>query len=353
VDLEIYTKTSEIWEAMYADCVQAKKSIEIEQYILEDDKTGGRFIRLFTEKVRQGVAVRLMLDRIGSLSLALSSSFSEFTKAGGVAYFYNPINLGNAFVPPRWFPRDHVKTLLIDSSVCYSGSACIREDMADWHDLQMRFTGSPVEEVRRHFLKLWGEAGKNETNPSRNGQAGRKTFYVVSEFGVQRNPIYREVLQSIRNAKRSIRIVTPYFLPPWLLRGALCKALKRNVTVQVMVSEKSDIRIADYVSRSYYPRLLRNGTQILHYQKTVLHAKYILIDEDWATVGSANMDYLSLLRNREANIFTTDQETIMKIRDDFEECIKHCHAIDMAYYHRIPLLQKILGYLGRGIRRVL
>lgn len=354
MDLEIHTKSSEIWKAMYADCAQAKKSIELEQYILKDDKAGHRFLKLFTEKVKAGLDVRLMLDSIGSRDLLLSSAFSEFKQAGGIAHFYNPINLGNIFLPKKWLPRDHIKTLLIDGKVCYIGSACIWEDTSTWHDLQARFTGALVQDVKGDFLSLWAAAGKNKIPFMHKAHAHRKYAYITSsQFGMQPNRIYQEILQAVSRAKKNVCIVTPYFLPPWRLRRALRHAVKRGVDVRVMVSERSDVDIADYVSRSYYPKLIRFGIHILHYQKTILHAKYIIIDDDWATIGSTNMDYLSLFQNREANIFITDKEAVAKVQLDFDSAIKNCQEVSINYYRTRPWWEKLLGYLGRSMRRIL
>ncbi len=353
-DLEIYTNASVIWQAMYADCAAAEQSIEFEQYILKDDDAGHKFLKLFTEKVKQGVSVQLMLDRIGSRDLLVSPAFSELINAGGIAYFYNPIDLGTVLTPAKWLPRNHIKTLLIDGKIGYTGSACIWEDTAHWHDLQVRLTGPPVEDIRNEFSRLWAEAGKKQKPPPlHNGRARSNVFYLTSQFSIAPNRIYRELLQGIHHARKNIRIVTPYFLPPWLLRRALYKAVRRGVNVQVMVSEKSDVPIADYVSRSYYPKLFRYGVHIFHYHLTVLHAKYAIVDDNWVTIGSTNMDYLSLLQNREANIFAADAAVAAKVREDFDSCMTDCRAVDMACYRAMPWWQRALGYLGRGMRSIL
>lgn len=354
-DFQVYTRTAEIWSAMYHDCRLAKKSIELEQYILMDDKAGHRFLKLFTEKAKQGVEVRLMLDSIGSRDLLLSRAFAEFRKSGGIACFYNPIHLGNAFRPSRWLPRSHVKTLLIDRDICYTGSACIWDDMAEWHDLQVRFTGDLTRDVREDFSRLWLDVrrGNGKLPSVRDTHPGDHFSYLVAQWGLRPNRIYQKILREIYKAEKSICIVTPYFLPPWLLSRALYRAVRRGIEVQVMVNEKSDVGIADYVSRSFGPRLLRRGIKIFHYTKTNLHAKYIIIDDRWVTIGSTNMDYLSLLQNREANIFSSDPGLAGQVKADFDACMRHCHRVSNAYYRARPLWQKILGYAGRIMRRVL
>lgn len=352
-ELTIYTKAADIWEVMYADCAKAQSSIEFEQYILMDDAAGQRFLDLFIEKAKAGVLVRLMLDSIGSRDLLLSPRLSALREAGGVVHFFNPIRMKTILSPRKWLPRNHVKTLLIDGKLGYTGSACMWDMMRDWHDVQARFTGALADEVKRYFIHLWAEAEFKPMPSVPFTPVSGGFSYVVTQFGVRPNRIYRELLRGIDAAKKSVCIVTPYFLPPWMLRHALRRAVRRGVDVRVMVSEKSDVGIADYVSRSYYPPLFRAGVRIFHYQPTVLHAKYVVIDDSWATIGSTNMDYLSLMQNREANIFADDLGVAAKISADFEACLKDCVEVNMAYYRRLGGWKRTLGFLGRGMRRIL
>ncbi len=349
--MELYTAVPDIWEAMYAACADAQRSIEFQQYILADDKIGRRFLALLADKARAGVDVRVMVDSIGSRDLFLSPAFAALRQAGARTYFYNPIRL---LTPSLWLPRNHTKILLVDGVVCYTGSVCIWDDTAGWHDLQVRLTGPVIAEVQRDFSRLWAQAGRERVPTISNGHAQRGAFfYLVSQFGPAPNRIYRELLRAMRNAKKSILIVTPYFLPPWLLRRAMRRAARRGVEVRVMVSENSDVAIADHVSHSYYPRLLRHGVRIFHYQKGVMHAKYVVIDDDWATIGSVNMDFLSLLRNREANVFMTDPAAVALVRADFEACLQACREVDMDYYRSLPWWQRVQGRLGRYLKRIL
>jgi cardiolipin synthase A/B len=328
-ELEVYAQTAAIWEAMYADCARAEKSIVLEQYIMGADESGRRFMELFIAKAKEGVAVRLLLDAIGSCDLLLSPALARLREAGGIVDFYNPVGLKSVFLPLTWLPRNHAKTLIVDDAVFYSGSACVRDDMASWRDLQLRLSTTLLR------------------------RPGGAFTHVVSSFGMRANPIYREILRAVREARASIRIVTPYFLPPWLLRRALRQAVKRGVEVQVVVSEDSDVPIAEYVSRSYYPPLLAAGVRIFHYQASFLHSKYVVVDEGWATVGSTNIDYLSLLRNRESNIFTTSPEAVALLLEDFADCMDGSREVGMAYVRRLPLWQRVLGRMGRVIRRIL
>ena len=344
----LYIKTAAAWDAMYEDCRQAKSYIRMEQYIFLDDQAGRRFLQLFCSKLQQGVRVNLLFDSIGSMGMASSPLVQKIRELGGTVNFYNPVGLFNIIMPSRLYPRSHTKMLLIDDAISYVGSACIDQRMKDWADLHLRIRGPIAEQMRRMLdrglfsTRLLGEAG-----------ATSEMHYDLNLPHMRRSPVYRELLRAIMAAERSICLVTPYFLPPWRLRRALYGAVKRGVDVRVMISEKSDVRIADLVTRSYLHRLLQHGLRIHLYRPSMLHAKYAVIDDDWASIGSTNLDYLSLRHNREGNLLFYETAQVMQLRDIFETHIDECLEVDEAFCKSIPLSERVLGILGRVVKRAL
>src|SRR5688500_15145462 len=117
MQLQLFTRTYEAWQAMYQDCLDARNSIEFEQYIIRNDETGNRFLKLFAEKAEQGVRVHLLFDRVGSRQVFSLPVIENIRKYGGQVVFYNPIGWINILTPLTWFPRNHVKALLVDSSI--------------------------------------------------------------------------------------------------------------------------------------------------------------------------------------------------------------------------------------------
>ncbi len=347
--LQFYPTTCEAWNSMYEDCIGARESIEFEQYILEDDPIGHQFLMLFADKARQGLKVHLLLDRIGSRSLYDSPLIEEIRHYGGKVHFYNSIGWMNILLPMTWFPRNHSKTMLIDSKIAYVGSACIAEPMKNWRDTQVRVTGALVEDIQSGIAR----PKRFPLRRKKPAAAERPFRYLVNRPDTGPNPIYRELLLETHKAQRSIRLVTPYFLPPHRLRRALRRATRRGVEVLVIMGEKTDVPLADHVSHTYFPRFLRDKLQLLLYRETMLHAKYVIVDDVWATVGSTNIDYLSLLKNREANIITTDKGVIACLNAQFDIDRKACHEVDSSYWQRIPLRHKLLGYAGRIIKKIL
>lgn len=354
MDLKFFKTPRETWDAMLADCRAAQKSIEMEQYILANDDIGRTFLDIFLQKLKDGIAVRLLLDRIGSRAVFDTPLMKEIIAAGGQVRFYNPPEILQIFTPARWFPRNHTKTLLIDSNIAYIGGVCIDAVMADWRDSQIRFTGDMVAPIEAKFsLERINWRKKAREFIRRDVDRALPFEYVVHRPHLGPNPIYRRLVRAIRGAKTSVCLVTPYFLPPFGLRRALSRAVKRGVKVHVMMSESTDAPIADCVSHSYFPWMYRKGIKISLYQKSMLHAKYAIIDDNWATMGSTNLDYLSLKHNREANIIARDKAVVAVLQRDFNEDLAHCIEADKNYWRNMPLAHRILGYLGRSMKKIL
>ncbi len=358
--LSFYPATAMAWEAMYRDCEKAQKSIDVEQYILQDDATGKAFLELFLKKAREGVAIRLIFDTVGSRKIMSSPLVKEIQGAGGRVHFFNRLGWRNLFMPSTWFPRTHTKTLLVDEAVAYTGSVCIDSSMQNRRDMHIRFTGPLVKDVRDVFARHWKKPFKKSAKNGMPSSATpftvppeKKFRYITSAPWLRPNPIYKELLQEIEDAKENICLVTPYFLPPRRLQKALFRAVRRGVDVRIMMGEKSDTRLADHVSHTYFPRLLKHGIRIFLYPQTVLHAKYAIIDMNWATIGSTNLDYLSLHKNREANVIFKDKEAISRLKSYFEQDILSCIPVDQAFYDHIPFVYKFIGYAGRLIKKVL
>ena len=347
--ITLFNQPRAVWDAMLADLETASQTIRFDQYILKQDEVGQRLLRIFRDKARDGVKVQLLLDRVGSRDVYTSSLVKDIREAGGDVRFFNDLAVFNLFTPHKWFPRNHVKTMVIDRNIAYVGSACCDDDMADWRDMHVRMTGDFAAYIDQHF---------DEQNKPRNfardvRKADEPCRYIVSQPGVKINPIYREILRRIYRAQKRIILVSPYFLPPIRLRLALRKAVKRGVEVSVMVGDKTDVPFADCVSTSFFKGLLRHGVKIYAYKPSILHAKYTVIDNEWATIGSCNIDYLSLFRNREANLVTLNKDIVTGLTHQFADDLKVCQIIDRAFCEGLPLWYRVLGLLGRSVKKFL
>ncbi len=336
--IEFFTCTADTWDAMYRDCAGATRSIYFEQYLLNNDEAGQRFLTLFRDKAREGVDVRILLDGIGSRNSYDIPVIQEIREAGGRVDFYNKLSWRHALNPKTWLPRNHCKTMIIDARITYIGGVCVSAEMQDWHDMHVRLAG----ELPR-LMPI-------STEYFEPGAHGNDDFeFVISRNREESHVIYRLLLDEIDRSQKSIVLVTPYFFPTRRLRKALARAAMRDVAVTIMISKETDIPFGTFISRSYFPSLIRRGIRIIFYDKDVIHAKYALIDDRWATLGSTNFDYLSLVHNQEANIIIRHQPTIDRLRAIYDADAATCLPVDRRHGFLLMLLKPIIHYVRQRL----
>ena len=339
--------TRESWRALYADCAAARDSIQIEHYILADDEEGKRFLKLFCQKAKQGKKVCLMLDKIGSRSVFYSKWPEKLRKAGATVQFFNPIGWRDIVSPRLWFPRDHCKTALIDGQIAYLGSACIDVNMKQWRDTQIRLKGALTGQFARAFRRLWKDPHHAEYQSS-----PKEGLHLVIGRALH-NSFYRQLLLHLKNAKKEIYLVGPYFMPSIHFRRIIKAAARRGVSVNIIVSGPTDVLIADCIAQTYFRTLLKSGVKIFVYQEAVLHAKYLIIDDAWASIGSLNFDYLSFFHNRESSLIVTDVEKVAELKSHALMDRAKSYPYTMKDWKHRPFLYKIIGILWRPIKRLL
>ncbi|MBX7147080.1 MAG: phosphatidylserine/phosphatidylglycerophosphate/cardiolipin synthase family protein [Alphaproteobacteria bacterium] len=346
-----YLTACDAWDAMYRDCERAKVSIELEQYIFDNDKLGRRFLELFIKKASEGIQVFIICDKFGSIQLLHSSLVRKLRRHGGHFYFYNPITYWNFFTPWRWFPRTHVKTLLVDSSIAYVGSACIANHMANWRDTQVCITGPAVLYIRHAFNDIKRTFQQQKEMPLTKTPPKDENFrYVVSQPNVPKFKVYEELAEAISRAKRYIYIATPFFIPHLRFFNLLKQAHGRGVEILLLVPEHSDIPLADWICISYGKKLFDAGVRVFHYGPHNLHCKIAVIDDIWATAGSANFDVISFFHNREANLVITEPAAIDKLKQQFLDDLAHSQELTPEKWQKLPLWKKWTGYLVRALK---
>lgn len=340
---QYYTAMISSWDAMYLDCKNAKKSISLEQYILENDELGQKFLRLFIRKAQQGLQVRVVCDPFGSRSLRHSPLIEKLKKAGGNFHFYQPLKWLHIFLPTHWFPRTHIKALVIDSKIVYIGGVCISQRMQQWRDTHLRLVGVIAKHVERTF-----DLRRKTTIPK---NLAAHNFYYLSNrpFGSY-HAIYKELLARINQAQKCIYIGSAFFVPNQKFLCALQRAARRGVDVRIIVTKNSDIRLADWVALSYLGKLISKKVRVFHYEKTVYHCKTVVIDDVWATVGSTNMDILSFFYNRESNVIIQERRAIAELKSHFFNDLKFCTELTKRSYAQVPLWKRALGFFARSLK---
>lgn len=319
VEVKFYTVTKDAWQAMLEDIASATKSIDIEQYIFTADKIGQKFIDLFKKKSEEGVKVRVLCDMVGSLALYRSNIEKIFGGKVEVKFF-NPVRPWRVTNFTSNFFRDHRKVLVVDNIVAHVGGVGIQDDFEIWRDTHVRITGSIVNVVERVFEKMWDGAKKSIF--IRFDKEFRLDGYEIltnSPMFGQRH-LYREMIEKIRKSKSKIYLTTPYFIPDIPFYQALRRAARRGVDVKLLVPAVADHLFINHARESYFTIALRAGIKIYTYNPIMLHAKTAVVDE-WATVGSFNLDNLSFYFNHELNVASNQPEFVKEISRNFLEDI--------------------------------
>ncbi len=342
-DHEFFLYTRDVWPAMLAAIRGAEKSIDLEQFIFADDIIGKQFIEALRERARAGVTIRILLDAVGSFAFSNSPLPASLREEGIEVRFFNPVGLWRTKNISSWFFRDHRKILVVDTLVAFTGGSGIRDDMAEWRDTDVRVTGHVVQEMKYAFDQMWVQS-LNTDFFSRIKQAGRavRGFHFLTNAPYwKKRFLYDNMIEAIRSARVSVYLTTPYFVPDRRLRRVLRLARKRGVDVRILVPKDSNELFVGRASHSYYKELFASGVRIYHYTKEFLHAKTAVIDDEWSTVGSFNLDSLSFLFNYEANIVSLEKHAADSIRTHFLKDVAISEEVDPHVWAQRPLGDKI------------
>lgn len=344
----LYTNVPAIWQAMLDDCRAATQSIEMEQYIFCADDIGKKFLEIFKEKARTGVRVRLLLDAVGSWSVYRDARVhADLREAGVELRWYNrfvPLllhRLGSVYF------RNHRKLLIVDGTIGHIGGVNIRDDMHSWRETHARLQGLAVQSMARSFSTLWAKCKISVPHlvkkPKIKGQSAFE--FLPNSPGRRRGYAYKAICKAIRYAKTRVWITVPYFIPTLHFLYLLKKARMRGVDVRIMLPEKNDLPLLGIGMHSYFGILLRGGIGLFLYQPSVLHAKVVVCDDSWATLGSLNFDNVSLRYNLEANLVSTRPEAVSELAEHFMKDIAQSKALTYDLWQQRPLKHKILEKL--------
>lgn len=283
----------------------ARKEIRILFYIWENDETGRRMRDLLCERARAGVRVCVLLDGKGSSGLG-RTFMAPLRRAGGQVAFFLPVRF-RPWAPTLNF-RNHRKLVLIDGEIAYTGGINIGDDYRRrWHDFFVRFAGEVVEHFDEVFREDWHFATGTVLAPLvvRPKISGGDTLCTLIASGPDRieNRVHDCYFSLVANARRRVWLTTPYFVPGPALVAALKTASLRGTDVRILIPDKSDIRLVSLASRSYYETMQASGIRIFHYERAVLHAKVLVIDQDVVAIGTANADARSFRLNFELVCF--------------------------------------------------
>jgi cardiolipin synthase A/B len=342
-DWKLYSNSHEAWEAMYADCEKAKESIDYETYIFTVDEIGQRFIDLFIKKSLEGVRVRILLDMVGSYGLYISRLPEELQRSGVEVRFFNPVSPWRITNFTSNFFRMHNKMLVVDHNIVHTGGVNIRDDMRSWRDSNVRLQGELAEEATFIFARMWRIIEQGKFLPF------KKTSIYVKNFAFSTNAphlrqrfIYNELVEAIRNAKKYVYLTTPYFVPDIRLLRVIRLAARRGVDVRILLPLVSNYKSIDVAAQSYFTLLLKSGVKIYRYKDPMLHAKTAVIDREWSTIGSFNLDGQSLLFNYELNVVSHSEEFAFELQEIFMKDLQKAHPVLANEWYGRSILRKFV-----------
>jgi cardiolipin synthase len=368
--------------------------VRLETYIFDTAASGQQVAQALERAARRGVAVYLVMDGVGTPALN-DEWAARFNAAGVHWHIFSPLGRIGLLIPSRW-RRLHRKLCVVDGRVAFCGGANVLDDFYDPNhgtldaarfDFTVRVTGPLVQSVHEVLTQFWWRLQATttarqsdfkgawqavqeavvlamkanvESDPSADGEPSFQTDHLTSAGLVlrdnlrNRSRIERAYRQAIGAARQEIIIANAYFLPGRKLRKGLIHAAQRGVRVRLLLQGRYEYFMQYHASRPVYGALLAAGVEIHEYSVSFLHAKVAVIDGHWATVGSSNLDPLSLLLAREANVVVDDFDFAQDLRNRLVSAMAQGGMrVDPAAFADRSWRQRFLERLAFGIMRVL
>ncbi|MBI0578152.1 cardiolipin synthase [Neobacillus cucumis] len=317
--LDIFPHGPELFADYFKEIKEAKRHIHILFYIIKNDMFSHTFLKLLKEKAKEGVEVRLLLDRIGGIHLK-KYSINELREAGVHFSYCNRVKLPYLFYSAQ--VRNHRKITIIDGKIGYLGGynigkEYINEDpkLSPWRDYHLKLLGEGATFLQSEFLIDWREnTGEDLLNHSQYFPEVSKGLIRHQLMPTEASTLEKKYYGLIQMAKESIIIGTPYFIPSKLLFQELLAALKRGVQLAIVVPFTSDHVLVQEASHRYLKALLREGAKVFQFKNGFYHAKTIVIDDKLCDIGTANFDKRSLFLNKEINCYIYNPEFIERLK---------------------------------------
>ena len=392
-NLRLYQGGRELFPVLIEAIDSAIGWVQMETYLFDVFGTGADVANALIRAAQRGVTVQVLVDGIGSRRLPLE--WQERIRSAGVQWcVYSPLTSTWAILQPLAWRRLHRKLCVVDQRIMFCGGINVLDDLYDPNhgalkeprfDFAISSTGPLAVDAAKAVTLLWWRVQAGYSVRQRHLSAAWDKFKAAGYGGRtidallpaaasttvnnmpvahaalvlrdnlrNRSSIEKSYLEAIDQAKTEILIANAYFLPGGKLRGALINAARRGVKVTVLLQGKYEYFMQYHASRPVYDALLKEGIEIHAYAKSFLHAKVAVIDGHWATVGSSNLDPLSLLLAREANVVIEGAAFANELRGCLlsEVALQDCR-IDQTTHLRRPVSKRFLDWFAYGVMRAL
>lgn len=354
--LTLKSSPETILKTMINDVQEAQFSVHLEFYIWHPGGLANHLAHSLIDAANRGVAIKLLLDAAGSRHF-FSSRWPELMRDAGVeitqALSVSPLRM----LFRRLDLRLHRKIVVIDNTIAYTGSMNLVDpkyfnqdaDLGEWVDVMVRITGSSVPVLNCIHAWDWEVETKQRALPAPpicqpHGDSENIDIVQVipSGPGMPEEIIHQVLLQSIYQAKRSICITTPYFVPSESLIFALCSVAMRGVDIDIIVPDKNDSLMVEWASRSFFGELLHAGVKIHRFKGGLLHTKSVVIDQHHCLIGTVNLDMRSLWLNFEVTLAVDDIRFTQELNQLQSHYMDHSRSIDPYQWKKRPMWKRLI-----------
>lgn len=329
-DVRLLVDGGATYAALLEAIAGARHHVHLEYYIFAADRTGTLLRDALVERARAGIAVRVLLDAVGS-SKCPRDFFAPLLAAGGEFTWFHPMHFGRIWRRTWLNLRSHRKIAVIDGRIGFTGGINITDEENErlrddaYRDLHLRIEGDAVRGLQLLFVEDWIYAtGRRDLIPSVAQSMPERSQGPIAAQVLSSGPdspweaIHRVHVGAIHEAKRRVWLATPYFVPSEAAKMALTSAALGGLDVRVLVPRHSDSRLVTLAARSYFDHLLAAGVRVYEYGPRMLHTKALLVDDDLVVIGSANFDARSFSLNFEVCMLFRDEGIAAELAQLFE-----------------------------------
>jgi cardiolipin synthase A/B len=365
--LTLLENGAQYFRALLEAMETARQEIHLESYIFELDDTGNMVLGVLRRAAARGVRVRLLLDGFGCRHFP-GPLARDLRLAGIQLLFYRPEVEALKFRRHR-LRRMHRKLALVDAQVAFVGGINVIDDHnapgrpSHRFDYAVRVEGPVVAEIWQAMRRLWWQVRWSRIGrrprpgpgpqPVRTLVGAQRVAFLPRDNLRHRRDIEDAYLEAIQGARQEVLIANAYFLPGWRFRRALVEAAQRGVRVALLMQGRTDHHLYLLAAQALYQYFLNNGIEIHEYRASYMHAKVAVVDEDWATVGSSNIDPFSLFLSREANLVIRDCHFAGELRTSLHRAMhEQSRPIRPRDWQRVPLYQRAASWAVYGLVRL-
>lgn len=361
--ITLYHDGQPAYDAMIAAIDAANHHVHMEFFIVRPDESGRRFVAALQAARARGVEVRFVYDSVGSFTLR-SSMLKDLSRAGGKVAAFLPVF--NPAYRVRINLRNHRKIVIVDGRVAFSGGLNVGDEylgrhrkFGHWRDTFFRLEGPAVDSLQRVFLEDWHFAANEAVSgpayfPKWNESPGSSIVQIVHSGPDSEHKSIRETyFAGILRGRKRVWIASPYFVPDPGLRDALILAARSGVDVRFLGLFRPDKWIPFLAARYYWTDMLAAGVKVYQYARGMMHGKYLLVDGEWASIGTANLDNRSLYLNYEVNALLYDQAAVAEMEAEFLKDLEWSVRLDEKVFAERPFASRLAENAARLMSPVL